>query len=229
MLGGNPWKISAFRGKSDTPQPPQTGVYLHGFATASRSNTLTLPSGCQAGDILVLWASGLISSFGSMFGWNNLLSRGYGGTTPGCNFMWRRLPAGFSNTVTLNDGRFSSIIGVFRNVRSASSPIDGPNHVFSGGFGDQPDPPAYTTTIGIGTALIACACKGSEQTKTSVVAPSGYTLVAAEDGAGDGRSETVAMAYKILSASGSENPPPYSGFSSTFAHWLGESTSLAKL
>jgi hypothetical protein len=205
----------------------QQSIYLHGYVTGSRTNSYTLPEGCQVNDILVLWASGAIGGFSTPAGWTNLLNRGHSGTYPGCNFAVQRLASGFATTFTLGDGRFSTVIGVFRNVTTGTMPPrDGTvNQTQALGISSTPDPPAYTTTVGVGTALIACVCLRDYQNKSTVVAPSGYTLVAAEDGIGDGRSETVAMAYRILSSSGSENPGSFSGFGGS-SYWLGECTSL---
>jgi hypothetical protein len=229
MFGGISHKIVSRSASSYTGGGTvQQGIYLHGIITGSRTNSYTLPEDCQVNDILVFWASGAVGpySWGGS-GFTNLLTRGSDGTYPGCAFGVRRLTSGFSTTFTVGDGRYSTVIGVFRNVTTGTMPPrDGTvNHTQAIGFSSAPNPPAYTTTVGVGTALIACVCLTQYQNKSTVVAPLGYTLVAAEDGTGDGRTETVAMAYKILSSSGSENPNAFSGFGGS-SYWLAECTSL---
>lgn len=186
------------------------------------SPTGTEPSGTASGDVLVAFIEVDTADVTAPAGWTNLV----GGqvTQATTRFLVSYIVRGGSApslvwTFTGSVFRELHIIG----LQTSGGTITLDSQSAAGGKGTdgasttQPNPPA--TVASASSSLSVC---GGNQTIAAAigaaVAPSGYTLRSLNTAAVD-----TAMATKALSASGSEDPGAFSGFSAGGTHdwWHG--------
>jgi len=192
------------------------------------------PAGTASGDVLIaLVIADARSSAPSLpTGWTSL----YSGGTPQSN------AAGFSYAVdyivrggsaastafTLSSGYNNECFIIGFSGVSNSSPIDaqsanGATGTDSGG-GHNPDPPAVVAVSNRAMAVAGGAFWGTGSGSSGWSAPANYTL-RSNNAAGN----TGMLASRLLSASGSENPPAFSGASTpgvSIDYWEGFTITL---
>lgn len=174
-------------------------------ALVGTDNTPAEPTGAAENDIFVAIMVGAAAlTLGLPSGWSSL----YAGSGSVMEFLvgWiRRGASAPSLTFTTVGSNYSEVrIAAFSGCLTSGSVID--SQSASGGTGTAtpgyPDPPSTTA---VGSACMA-VCGGGRWNDfgTSITAPTGYTAVV-------NNNDAQALAYKLLSGSGAEDPSAFGG------------------
>lgn len=185
--------------------------------------TLSLPAGLEEGD--QVWVG--MSCDGTP---PQLIPEGYtsefqsDNSLPRCSVSWKRMGSTPDSTFKIaRDGTYPQAVTV-TVVRGASTASD-PKHVAvvsaNTATGD-PNPPAATVSGSpVDVLALAFGFVDDQDVASSVIAPTGYSdLVADDGGTGAGsNSSTSAVASKHITSAGTENPSPFLTPSSTEDVW----------
>ena len=183
------------------------------MTTGSTTEDITLPGSPAKDDICVL-ALALDSSSGSGWvntaGWNNVYTLS---GLPEFEVYWKRMGATPDTVVSVTAGaasrRMATVIQTWSGVDTTTA-LDVTSTTATGASGD-PDPASITTVTD--NAVVIAIGAWDDDTFTDAAAPSGYgDLIEQETtGAAANQGATVAMASKLVTSFGAENPGAFSG------------------
>lgn len=186
--------LRAAAGAGDAVLPIE---YVGSVTSGAQDTAVSLPVGTAANDIvLYLVATNSAQSFTPPTGYTELFDLG----TVGFALFYKVMGATPDTTVTtVNVSNPANVITVFRNV-STSTPIDN-------GFASalSANPPSITVLSSNAMAIAVVGESGGGSGHTITSPPSGYTLAAQYTQTG-GVDVVCGLAYKLLTASGTEDP-----------------------
>ena len=165
------------------------------------SSTLTLPSGLEPGDLVIVATAsdGGVPSYPSGYTSGQQLSSSVDG-------MWAyKFMSDPVDTVVsgLDSSTTDTHIAIaFRGV-DQSNPLDVSSPSLNTGGSGSPNPPAITTSTN-GAVVVALGFLDDDQIASSLGPPSGYTFAAASDSSS--RGATMMSAYKTVTTAGTEDP-----------------------
>ena len=185
--------------------PPSFQVVGVGYNVDAFDYTCDLPTGLQVGDLMILLSSHDNDPFGSgtPTGWTNIALGGlYDAPSWSVNYRFYTGSEGSEVTVAYGGLRSSSdmVVGL-RGVNTVAVAGAQQN---SGAVG-MPQAPAISATAG--RYVIICGSLDDDKI-TGVTAPSGYTMLGQNP---NGLNATYMMAYKEITASGTETPAAFAG------------------
>lgn len=158
----------------------------------STSGTLTLPSGLQENDIVVV----AIGSDGSMpglpSGWTNITNNTQG--TEYTRVCWKRMGSTPDTTFAVT-GISTSTAGLaiaFRNCAALDTDLFEATTTVAGGLTGMPNPPAITAW---GSMLLIIGLLDDDSVESSVTAPSGFDLRVARQSGTTGQTVMAATQF----------------------------------
>lgn len=157
-------------------------------------------SGIQDGDTGVLWLTGQVDTHTMPIGWSQRASSG------GSYIATRYMSASDSSFSSSSyNSVCAGIVAIFRGYVDLNYAVQTNN----GDSGD-PDPPLSDGSVNSGELMVVTMGHDNQLYGSSVLAPSGYTLVTGHEH--DSTTDfTVGMAYLELTSTGSENPGIFDG------------------
>jgi hypothetical protein len=195
--------------------PPLASPVVVGTSTSSTANTITLPTGLQANDLVIICSVSDSTAQALPSGFTN----GQNGVLNSTNYRWSYRVMGtvpITTATGLSTSTSVHIAFAFRGV-SLTTPVV-TTAVSTNADVGMPNPPSITTTSDE-TTIIAVGFLDDDSVAASVTAPSGYTLLrAAQNGA------TVMAARKALPLAGTEDPGVFGGTGSD--SWVGATFAL---
>src|SRR6478736_2981957 len=187
-----------------------------GSKTTSGTYTINLPGGTTTDDlVLVVVGTSALYTTPSIntSGYTNAVS--YNSGAGKIEAFYKKMGGTPDSTVVINQSDFVGTylscaeVFVFRGV-DTTTPIDATATTTSGSS-TTPDSPSITTATN-GSAVISAV--QSNVNDASVTAPSGYGDQG-DIGATGSASSTTAVAWKIVTAAGAEDPPSWTNFDSS--------------
>lgn len=202
-------------GFQDVVGPPTlVGATSAGLGTGSPPTALTLPSGLQQGDLVIVMIASDSATVPSLTaGWTNI----YNSTSNsvGIRVAYKIMTATPDTTYTTASGGGIANAGLalaYRGVNPASI-FDATTTTATTATNSQPDGPSITTVTN--NSLVLSLVAIDDNNNSSPVPPSGYSLIAAVGQAG---SVSVAAAGITKTTAGAENPGAYSGYAADTWH-----------
>jgi hypothetical protein len=190
-------------------------ISLVGNPTSSTTTSITLPTGLQPNDLVVICSVADSTTQTLPTGYTN----GQNGSSNSTEYRWSYKFMGATPDTTATNLASSSahIAFAFRGVDTAS-PLDVVSPAISTNTTGMPDPPSITTVTN-NSVIVACGFLDDDAVASSVTAPSTYTLLnASQNGA------TVMAAYKTKTPAGADNPAAFGG--SGTDSWVGATFAL---
>jgi hypothetical protein len=189
----------------------------HVIGTGASPTTGSEPTGTVQGDVLValfIVDSTASTTVGIPAGWTSL----YTSVSPSnqfrqnlCYIVRGASAPSLAFTHSGNSSTYRELYILGFSGCSTSSPIDASaNGGYTTGIALNPDPPAVTAVSNAAMAIAVGINRAGSSTCGSWVAPTGYTIRSDNTPANDG-----AIATKLLSVAGSENPSAFSGVASS--------------
>lgn len=177
-------------------------IQFVGQAT-SDAGSLTLPSGLEVGDVLIL----MVLDDNSIPTGSGTWTLGGSGTSSGTAFdyywYWKYFESGDS-TVTISGGE-EILCVAFRNV-DPLNPFDTSATVASGSFSGLPNPPSITT---VNPSSVILVLGWLDDDDVALTAPTGYRLIS--NVFTGGVLGSIAAAYKEQVSAGVEDPGSFGG------------------
>lgn len=188
--------------------------------TQSLNEIMSLPSGLQQDDLMILMVSSSASGNApTSTGWTTGNSGTYGAMTYA--WYWKYYESG--DTLTLDvDNNELKICAAFRNV-DPIYPFDTTSVIATGATGD-PNAPSITTVTPMSFVV---ALGYLDDDNTAITVPTGYTLIANQIDDQANSKGSVAMAYKEIKVPGAEDPPTFGGTGTD--EWVAISIALRPL
>jgi hypothetical protein len=179
-----------------------------GIGVEDSSNNLTLPTGLQPGDLVIV-TSGSDNNVTQLTptGYTSMGSFNYA-VDGWWSYKFMGDPVDTAISGLTFDGQTTHLAVVFRGV-DQSTPFDAayvrmPNNDEIG----TPDP-SPITTVTDGAMVVALGYLDDDKVASGVTAPTGYTLAATSQSVVAG--VTVMAAYKVLATAGTEDPGAFGG------------------
>lgn len=191
-------------------------IELVGTSTASTTTSITLPTGLQQNDLVVICSVADSSSQTLPTGYTN----GQNGSSNSTEYRWSYKFMGSTPDTTATGLSNSSahIAFAFRNVDTLN-PLDVTPPSISTATSGMPNPPSITTVTN-GAVIVACGFLDDDSVSGSVTAPATYTLINAAE-----NSATVMAAYKTKDPAGTDDPAAFGGTGTD--SWAGATFALS--
>jgi hypothetical protein len=207
--------LSHFLRATDKGSAPVSEITLIGTPTSSTTTSITLPTGLQQNDLVVICSVADSNSQNLPSGYTN----GQNGSSNSTNYRWSYKFMGSTPDTTATGLSSSSahIAFAFRGVNT-STPLDVTTPSITTSTSGMPNPPSIQTVTD-NAVIVACGFLDDDNVASSVTAPSTYTLIlASQNGA------TVMSAYKTKTPQGSDDPSAFGG--SGTDSWVGATFAL---
>lgn len=197
-----------------------TGDILVVGSTSSITTSITLPSGLQQNDLVVICNMGDSTAQTLPTGYTN----GQDGLSNSVNYRWSYKFMGATPDTTATNLASNSVHIAFalRGVNT-TTPLDVTPPAIASLSTGMPNSPAITTATNK-AFIVACGFLDDDAVASSVTAPSTYTLIIAADTTAGGLPGTVMAAYKILNTAGADDPSAFGG--SGTDTWVGATFAL---
>lgn len=188
------------------PPPPSFSVVGVGYTTSTSDRDCDLPSGLEVGDLMLLISGHDNAPFGSgtPTGWTAVVLGG-SDTAPSYSLNYRIYDGSEGSTVSTNYGGSFACGSMIVGLRGVDTVASAGLQSDTGGSG-MPNAPSISATAG--RFVIAAGYLDDDNVTSGITAPSGYTLLGSN---GSGYNATVMMAYKEITASGTEDPAAFGG------------------
>jgi hypothetical protein len=190
-------------------------ITLVGTPTTSATTSISLPTGLQQNDLVVICSVADSTTQSLPTGYTN----GQNGASNSTNYRWSYKFMGVTPDTTATNLASSSahIAFAFRGV-DTTTPLDVTSPAIATATSGMPNSPSITTTTDT-AMIVAAGFLDDDAVAASVTAPSTYTLInAAQNGA------TVMAAYKLKSPAGADDPAVFGG--SGTDSWVGATFAL---
>jgi hypothetical protein len=176
-------------------------------SSQSTATSITLPSGLQENDIVVICSMSDGTSQNLPSGYTN----GQNGTVNSVNYRWsyKRMGATPDSTATGLSSSSIHIAIVFRNVNT-STILDVASPSAATATSGMPNSLSITTVTD-GAMVVSIGFLDDDVVASSVTAPSGFTLARAAQYGSSGSGGTVMAAYRLKSPAGAEDPGAFGG------------------
>ena len=182
-----------------------SGITFIGSAQ-STTGTLTLPSGLQQNDLVIVATFRDDNTTALPTGYTD----GQAGTSNSVNYRWARkfMPATPDTTITgLSSTAAIHIAMVFRRVNT-TTPLDATSPTIATNTTGMPDPPSITTVTNNAMVVVIGYLDDDIITAT---APTNFTLARTANYGSAGSGGTVMAAYRIKTPAGAENAGVFGG------------------
>lgn len=177
-------------------------IELVGTPTSSTGTSITLPTGLQEGDLVVVCNFADATSQNLPSGYTN----GQNGFTNSVNYRWSYKFMGSTPDTTatgLSSGS-AHLAFAFRGV-DTTTPLDVTPPSVATNISGMPNPPSITTVTD-NSVLVAVGYLDDDSVASSITAPSTYTLLNAAQSSG-----TIMAAYKTLATAGTDDAGGFGG------------------
>lgn len=203
-----------------TPTPSQVNEIQFIGVTESTTTSITLPSGLQQNDIIVIASM----SDGTAQNLPSTYTNGQNGSSNSVNYQWsyKRMGATPDSTATGLSSSSIHIAMAFRNVNTTTV-LDVTPPTIETNTSGMPNPPSITTVTDK-CLLVAVGYLDDDVVASTVTAPSGWTLIDAAEYGSSGAGGTIMSAYLQQPTAGTENAGAFGG--SGTDSWVGAKFAL---
>lgn len=185
--------------------------------TADANNDITLPSGLQENDVVIVAAvsDADLSADGIQTSGYTVMFKP-ATASPGHEFSYKRMGATPDTVVNFTAAANDTfvVIQAWRGVNTTTALDNGDSSSASGGSG-MPNPPAYTTVSADALRIVVGFM--DDDLPTSIAAPSPYTNLVTR---GVNTNSTVMMASYVDASPDSENPDAFTGGTPNTDQWF---------
>jgi hypothetical protein len=197
-----------------------SGITFIGSAQ-STTGTLTLPSGLQQNDLVIVATFRDDNTTALPTGY----TAGQAGTSNSVNYRWARkfMPATPDTTITgLSSTAAIHIAMVFRRVNT-TTPLDATSPTIATNTAGMPNSRSITTVTN-NAMVVSIGYLDDDVIASAVTAPTNYTLARAAQYGSAGAGGTVMAAYRIRTTAGAEDPGAFGGGGTD--SWVGATIAL---
>jgi hypothetical protein len=204
----------------EAPPPVFAAPTFVGASTASSGSTITLPTGMQPGDLVIVATCSDNTTPALPTGYTN----GQNGNTNSTGYRWsyKVMPNPVDTTASglTNDTTTTHLAMAFRGFDPDNILDVTPPNIATATSG-MPNPPSITTANN-DAMIVAIGFLDDDLVAGSVTAPSGYTLATASQSPSAGA--TVMAAYKVRQTAGADDPAAFGGTGTD--SWVGATLAL---